>query len=91
MKYSTVCICLGKSRLHVKAKNDDVTMCPRPMCPETKSLGLCVPLTMCPVDDASMDVTSLGRCVPNRCVLTLNRIRVLVKKSQTDSPIYILV
>jgi hypothetical protein len=60
-------------------EEDDVTrcprpLCPRPMCPLTKSQGHCVPWMMRP-----MEFTSLGCCVPDRCVLTLDCIKVLVK------------
>jgi hypothetical protein len=69
------------SVLYISKNNDDVTMGPRPMCPETKSPEHCVPWMI-----RSIDVTSRGCCVPDRCVLTLNRIKVLVKI--IDSPIY---
>jgi hypothetical protein len=59
---------------------------PTDVSPRQTSLGLCVPWTMCPLNDAAH-----GRCVLYRCDLTLNRIKVLVKISQNDSPKYIFV
>jgi hypothetical protein len=51
--------------------------CPRPMCPQTKSLVCSVPWTMRPLDDGS-----LRQHVPDRCVSTLDRMEVLVVTSQ---------
>ncbi len=52
---------------------------PGTMCPlDGVSLGRCVPCNMRPLDDVSLDDASLGHGVPGRCVLTLERIDVLV-------------
>jgi hypothetical protein len=55
---------------------DNVIKCPRPMCHQTKSpkfLRRCVPWTQCPLEDGS-----LGYGVPDRFVLTLDLIGVLL-------------
>ncbi len=51
--------------------------CPRSMCPQTKSFGRFVPWTRRPLDNASLGRCVLSHGVPDRCVLTLDRIDVL--------------
>jgi hypothetical protein len=45
-----------------------MTLCPRPMCPRTNDLGRSVPWSM-----HRLDIASVGRCVPDRFILTLGR------------------